>query len=92
MSARKRKKVYPQVIAIELILIAAAAVLTWFLLPLAGASHGVALFAAGAATDRALILVLRHRNKRLLPAMPITVKRTPAPRKAAPRRPAARRP
>lgn len=81
----KRKRVYPQVVVIELIIIAAGALAVYFLAPLTGAPHTVATFLAGMATDRTLILVLRHRNKRLLPRMPrVTTQpaRKPARRRA----------
>lgn len=90
MSAAKRRKAYPQLIAIELILVAAGALAAWYLLPLAGVPHSIAMFAAGIAADRALILLLRHRNKPLLPnlKLPFSVLK-PAPGKTAPRKKAA---
>lgn len=84
----KRKKAYPQLIAIELILVALAGLAVWYLLPMAGTPHSVALIAAGVAADRTLIMLLRHRNKKLLPKfkLPVTVSMTQAARKAAPKK------
>lgn len=72
---RGKRKVHPQLIVLELILLAAFAAGAYFLAE--HLAHGAMLpvFLAGAAADRALILVLRHRNKRLLPQMPVTVQR-----------------
>ena len=80
-----RKKVYPQVIVLEVMLIAACAAGVYYLAGKAGAPHAVAAFCAGAGLDRALTMLLRHRNKRLLPRMPVTVTRT-TKRKPATRR------
>lgn len=79
-----RKKVYPQVVVIELLVIAAGALAVYFLVPLSGAPHAFAEFLAGMAADRSLILVLRHRNKRLLPRVRLTTQpaRRPARRRA----------
>lgn len=84
MASRGKRKVHPQLIAIELILLAAFGLGAYFLAEKISGSP-VPVFMAGAAFDRALILVLRHRNKRLLPPMPrITTqpKRRPAARRS----------
>lgn len=61
-----KRKVYPQVLAIEALLVAACATGAWFL-----ARHFIspawAGFLAGAACAKALDMLLRHRNKPLLP-------------------------
>jgi hypothetical protein len=77
-----RRKVYPQIIAIELIIIAAAAVAIYYLAPDVGVPHAAAMFVAGMGADRCLILVLRHRNKKLHWKSPITITRKPARRPA----------
>lgn len=79
-----KRKAHPQLIAIEVILVAAFAAGAYFLAAHFGGHTRVPLFLAGAAADRVLILILRHRNKRLLPPMPRV---TTQPK----RRPAARR-
>lgn len=83
MTAVKRKKVYPQLIVIELILVGIAGAAAYYLLPKAGVPHSAALIFTGAAADRALTMVLRHRNKPLLPKFPVTIRTVPAARKTA---------
>lgn len=82
MTTRSRRKVYPRFVALEIILVAAFAIAS-YLIAEHVAHAALAVFLAGAASDRVLILVLRHRNKPLLPK--ITVSRKPA------RKPAGRR-
>ena len=82
MTARRRKA-YPQLVAIELILVAAAGLLAWYLFPLVGVPHSAAMFAAGVVADRALTLLLRHRNKPLGIRLPVSISMTPAKSKPA---------
>lgn len=89
MTARGRKKVAPQIVAIELIIIAAAALAIYFLVPLSGAPQNLAEFLAGMGADRLLILVLRHGKKKgpRKRIGGITITRQPVQRKPAGRRP-----
>jgi len=80
----KRRKVYPQLVAIELILLAAFGTGAYLLAEHFSTRSALPVFLAGAALDRALILVLRHRNKPVRLQMPVT-------RKAAGRAPQRRR-
>jgi hypothetical protein len=85
MASRGKRKAHPQLIAIEVILVAAFVTGAYFLAAHFGEHAPIVLFLAGAAADRALTLILRHRNKRLLPPMPrITTqpRKTPARRRA----------
>jgi hypothetical protein len=82
----RKQKTYPQVVALEFMLAAACGTGAYFLADHLGPSHSVAEFLAGMATATALRMVLRHRNKRLLPKSPFKVTRTAPKRRSAPRR------
>lgn len=82
MASRGKRKAYPQLIAIEVILVAAFGLGAYFLASRFGGASEVAVFFAGAAFDRVLILVLRHRNKRFLPRITTQPRRAPARRRA----------
>lgn len=83
MATRKRK-VYPQFVALELILVAALGAGAYYLAGYLGHGARFPVFLAGMVADRLLIIVLRHRNKPIRFQAPLT-------RRPAPRRPAGRR-
>lgn len=82
---RRKRKAHPQLIAIEAILVALFAAAAYLTAAHFSGRSALPVFLAGAAADRALILVLRHANRRLLPRMPRVAtqqRRAPARRRA----------
>lgn len=78
MASRKRKA-HPQLIAIELMLVAGFAITAYLVAGHLGGHSRIPLFLAGMTVDRALILILRHRNKPVRIQSPLT--RKPASRR-----------